>query len=507
MNLSKSRYCKGIQCPKMLWMMNHKPELFDESTLRTSVLETGNAVGDLAMGYYGEFVEVAFREHGKVAMLEDTWEYMRRALEGTGPENIAEASFDYQGNFCSVDILRVGYEGVHLVEVKSSTSLRPIYLHDMAYQTWVLTQLGIKVLSVSLMHLNSSYVRQGDLDLQQLFAVEDHTEEVMAMLPEISERVTAFKELADQGTEPACEIGEHCMKPYECGFRSWCWNQVPTPSVFDLNRVSTKKAAGLRQRGTQTFLEVLDSGMKLSYRQWVQVRAQVQNLDTIVEVPAVRQFLEGLQYPLYFLDFETIQPAVPLFEGTRPFQQIPTQYSLHVVAEPGGVPEHFEFLAQAGEDPRRSVAEHLVAGIPEGACTLAYNMSFEKGRIAEMADAYPDLADHLRSIADGMQDLMKPFVAGQYYAKAMGGSNSIKAVLPALFPDDPELDYHALEGVQNGSEAMDAFEGLADLPEDEAQQVRQQLLTYCQLDTWAMVKLWQRLCQVAGLPSYSPKLP
>ncbi len=182
----------------------------------------------------------------------------------------------------------------------------------------------------------------------------------------------------------------------------------------------------------------------------------------------------------------------------RPYQQIPTQYSLHVLREPGGELGHYEFLAEAGKDPCRAVAEHLVADIPAGVCTLAYNMTFEKGRIGELAALFPDLTEHLLAINDGMDDLLKPFNSGAYYARAMGGSNTSKHVLPALFPDDPELDYRSLDGVHNGSEAMAVYADLVNMTPEEAARTRESLLRYCELDTFAMVKIWQKLVEAVG---------
>ena len=178
MNLSKSRYTRGVQCPKMLWMEQHMPDEFDPSVMNEAVLKTGNEVGDLAMGYYGPFVEVPFDDTDYDGMIARTQE-----LLDEGTPNIAEATFSYDGNLCMVDILRVEPDGVRIVEVKSSTHINEIYYHDMAFQTWVLSMLGLNVKSVSLMHLNGAYVRHGALDLQQLFTPEDCTSAVMAMPP------------------------------------------------------------------------------------------------------------------------------------------------------------------------------------------------------------------------------------------------------------------------------------------------------------------------------------
>ena len=231
-------------------------------------------------------------------------------------------------------------------------------------------------------------------------------------------------EQPDEAAGDAC--GAHCRRArYECGYCGWCWRELPTPDVFDLEPHADEEGSGAASTGrSSSFQDLLDlSKVKLSGRQAVQVRCEAEGLDSIIDRKAVAKFLDGLSFPLYFLDFETFQPAVPPFDGVRPYQQIPTQYSLHVLREPGAELEHHESLAEAGKDPCRAVAERLVADIPMGVCTLAYNMTFEKGRISELAALFPDLADHLLAINAGMDDLLKPFNSGAYYARAMGGSN------------------------------------------------------------------------------------
>ena len=190
-----------------------------------------------------------------------------------------------------------------------------------------------------------------------------------------------------------------------------------------------------------------------------------------------------------------MQPIIPPFDYIKPYQQVPFQYSLHIIEHEGGELIHKEFLAQSdGRDPRRALAERLCQDIPMNVCSLAYNKGFEYGRINELAAIYPDLAVHLHNIADNIVDLITPFRAGHYYVPAMGGSFSIKSVLPALFPDDPSLDYHNLDSrVQNGGDAMTIFPQIKDMDPDEAEATRKALLRYCELDTLAMVKVWEKL--------------
>ena len=225
----------------------------------------------------------------------------------------------------------------------------------------------------------------------------------------------------------------------------------------------------------------------------MQLQYELEDTDAHIEPDKIKEFLDTLTYPLYFLDFESFEPAIPLYENSRPYDQIVFQYSLHYFEEEGGALQHKEFLAMPGKDPRRELAEQLCADIPLGVCTLAYNMTFEKARIKELAELYPDLADHLMDIYGNIKDLMVPFQKKQYYTKAMQGSYSIKYVLPALFPDDPALDYHNLEGVHNGSEASAAFAVMQKMNQEELMSCRVNLLKYCGLDTFAMVRVLDRL--------------
>ena len=194
-----------------------------------------------------------------------------------------------------------------------------------------------------------------------------------------------------------------------------------------------------------------------------------------------------------------MQPVIPQFVGTSPYTQIPFQYSLHYIEKKGGELKHTEFLAESGTDPRRALAERLCEDIPMNACVTAYNKAFECTRIRELATAFPDLAEHLLNIRDNIVDLLVPFQSGWYYNREMGGSFSIKSVLPAIFPNDPELDYHSLEGIHNGTEAMTIFPKIKDMRPEEREKARHDLLKYCELDTYAMVKVWEELVSVAKI--------
>ena len=496
MFLSKSRYCEGMQCPKMLWLKKNRPEEFDETILDEQVLRTGDLVGDLAMGLFGQFVEVAHSADISV-MIQRT-----RDLIEAGTPIVAEASFDFRGNFCSVDILINEPDGVVIAEVKSSTGCKENYLHDLAYQVFVLSGCGLPIKKALLVHINSEYVRQGDLDIQTLFTIEDMTQIVYSMLPAVEENIESITSVAESCTEPEINIGPYCTTPFDCGFQSHCWRHLPSPSIFDIAKLKTQTKFEAYYQGIITYPDILRSTLQLNDRQHLQIEAEVNKSPLHINSDGLRQFLHELHYPLYFLDFETFQQAIPEFDGVSPYMQIPFQYSLHIQKTRDGELEHLEYLAPSGIDPRRGLAEQLVQDIPKCSCILAYNMSFEKGVIKRLSSMYPNLSDHLLSLHDGFRDLMLPFQKMDVYSHEMAGSYSIKKVLPALCGDDPELHYDALDGIHNGSEAMSAYATLTSRTPEEAVQIRKDLLAYCRLDTLAMVKILEKLFDFAEMKRY-----
>jgi hypothetical protein len=471
--LSKSRYTAFCQCPKNLWLKVYKPEEAPVDESLQARFEQGNVVGDLAMQLFGDFKEAhAELPDGKLdlgKMVEQTKQWMQK-----GVENIAEASFAMEGHYCAVDILRKTKDGWAIYEVKSTSfpefngqeSKLEKYAPDIAYQKWVLTQCGVNVTGTYLVCLNSDYVRQGDLDIQQLFVVTDMKVLVDNEYLKVPVRVSQALKVLKSEQEPDFDLSECCMKPYGCAFLDYCKRQhgISSPSVFDLYGVgfSFKKKLDSYHQGQITFEDLRSKD--IAPIQNMQIEAALTGKE-FINPAGIRKFLEKITYPIYFLDFETMQDAVPQYDGAKVYAQITFQYSLHIKRSATADYEHREFLAPSdGSDPRRHLAEQLCKDIPKDVCTLAYNKMFECGRIRELAKLYPDLSNHLLNIADHIIDLIEPFRAGDYYVPAMGGSFSIKSVLPALFPGDPELDYHNLDDrCQNGGDAMTIFPQIKDM--------------------------------------------
>lgn len=510
MGLSKSKYTLFCQCPKALWLKTFDP---DKATVDPSVearFAAGNDVGDLAMGMFGDFVEVTVKNaDGSLdlgAMITKTQDCLAQ-----GVKNICEASFSFNDdefgtNYCAVDILHKQDGGYAIYEVKSSTGNdtpkknKPEdllkYARDIAYQKWVLEKCGIKVTGTYLVRLYTEYVLDGELDINNLFHITDMKELVAEESVKVENNVRLAVKVLAEKNEHICDIGECCKKPYPCAFWAYCSKHIPANSVFNLYKMSFNDSLKLYNQGIVTFDDV--AKVKLTDKQQIQVESTL-NDTIIINKEGIRKFLTKLSYPLYFLDFETEQPVLPKFQGTSPYQQIPFQYSLHWIEHEGGELKHTEFLGNGVDDPRRALAEQLCKDIPMDVCTTAYNKSFECTRLKELAEAFPDLAEHLLNIADHIVDLLDPFQGGYYYAPAMDGSFSIKKVLPALFPDEPALDYHNLTGgVQNGGDAMTIYPQMGTMTPEERDKTRKALLEYCRLDTFAMVKVWEKLREVSA---------
>ncbi len=492
MTLSKSLYTRAIQCPKSLWLKKYKPEvLTPPDASAQAVFDTGHAVGELACELFPGGVEVEFsREYAQMA------ESTARLLE-EGVRNIYEATFIYEGVLVMVDVLYVAEDGsVSLYEVKSSTSVKEIYLHDVSVQYYVLRGLGMRVKSANVIHIDSSYVRGEELELERLFCVVDVTAEVQKLQEQIPQRLAEWEEyLSDTQNEPDIDIGYHCNKPYECDAKAYCWKvqrNIPDYSIFNIFNLGSKKQVALYAQGIVD-LDDIPEDFEMTAKQKAKV-AQYKNGMIHIDTEKIQAFLSELDYPLYHLDFETFQQAIPEWRGIKPFMQIPFQYSLHIEYADSRL-EHREFLAEAGQDPREALVRRLIADIPRDVTVLAYNMSFEKRVLRNLAEQFPHHAEHLMAIHDNIKDLMLPFQKGWYTTPQMQGSYSIKYVLPALVPEMAAA-YQELDGVQNGGEAMRAFARMSQLEGRELEKMREALLAYCKLDTLAMVKVLEVLKRV-----------
>lgn len=483
-NVSKSRYIRAVQCLKMYWMDRMKPQEYDDSVVDEAVLETGNEVGMLALELFPN-ISVVDWDADKAKMIEQTEEFIK-----SGSKYIAEASFAYMGRFLSVDVLEVSENGFVINEVKSSTSVKDVYLDDVAYQSYVLNLLGMNVETVNVIILNSEYTRKSELQLDKLFAIHNVTELAYQRHDAVAELLEFLSQDLDLTNEPDINIAQHCFQPYACGYFGYCTKHLPKENIFKLKNVFQRDKLKMYNSGIYSFDDVLKDHTAY-YKLRPLVKDQLAKA-LIIKKQEIEKFLGNFYYPIYYLDFETVQYAIPPYDGMSPYQQTPFQYSLHIEHQDGRL-EHKEYLAQDGIDCRKELAERLIADIPKQSCSVAYNMAFEKGIIAQLAFQYPEYYSSLMDIYNNMLDLMIPFKKHWYYNEAMQGSYSIKYILPALFPDDANLDYNNLEGVKKGNEAMSAFKNMPKMTQEEKLILRAQLLEYCKLDTYAMVKIMKKL--------------
>jgi len=486
--LSKSTFIRGCQCHKSLWLYKHRYQSRDRiSAEQQAIFDRGSKVGRLARELFPGGVDASpptpFQYDRSVAL---TAELVRDRAPV-----IYEAAFRHAGVLAAMDILVSDGASFRAFEVKSSTSVTDTYLLDAALQYFVITGSGLPLSDISIICINPDYVRSGKLDLFRLFVGKSVRSEVIGLQPWVVQKIQELSRVARAEQMPEVPIGPHCHSPYPCDFLGTCWKEVPEYSVFDIARLDDAKKFELYRSGIVSIAAVPE-GYPLSERQRLQVESERSGLGAI-DGRAIEEFVRLLHYPLLFLDFETFQPAVPLYDDSSPYQQIPFQFSLHRRERPGDEPSHVEFLAEAGPDPRDSFAEAVISAVGDAGSVLVYNQSFEVGRLSELAALFPERAAAIEGVIGRVVDLMAPFQRFDYYLPSMRGSYSIKRVLPALVP---ELSYDSL-AIGDGTAAALAFTELFEERDPERHsEIRRQLLEYCRMDTYAMVRIFDVLCRV-----------
>lgn len=487
--ISKSLYIRGLQCSKSLFLEKHNRELKAVSDRTQALFDNGNLVGDTARGLFPGGVMIPYIPYTPGKSGQD--EQVRLTCEAieSGANVIYEAAFQHNGGFSKVDILAKEKGGSWVIyEVKSGTSSDPVYLEDIAFQCHILTGAGIPVKSAYLVYINNQYVRQGELDLNELFTREDVIKFAVEREPFVIAELARQRAVLS-GDMPECSLGMHCTTPYECDFKCHCWAHIPEDSVFDLKGNGIDKFA-LHNQGIIKQADIpaeILAGMSAKQRQQVEATLKQENS---IDKGAVRALLDSLQFPLCLFDVETFISPIPLYDGMKPYQQTAFQYSLHVAEENGDI-RHHEFLAEPGIDPREPFIRCLAAHMPTTGCVVAFNKSFEVGILQALAKLYPEYGSLVNHWVSGMIDLMVPFRQRDVYFWTMKGSYSIKYVLPALCP---ELSYDGFE-IANGQAAMDAYNEMCKAKNDAEMlaAIRANLLQYCHLDTFAMVRIIEAL--------------
>jgi len=473
--LSKSRLISAWQCAKRLHLEKHHPEYGDVSSQTESLFATGHQVGAIAQQLHGteDSVEIEFDFK---TMERET----KRLIEGGADFPIFEGTFRHENVLVRVDVMIPDGDGWRVIEVKASTSVKDYHVLDCAIQDWVLRNSGIDVTSISLAHINNQFVYQGDDNYDGLLVENDLTDEVRTLEPTVIDLLVKARD-AVAGQIPDIAVGPQCTSPYECQFIQHCW---PTDTKYPITGLGGSKAklGEYVALGCRDILDVDENSITADTQRRI-YRVTCKGEPEVLD--GARQEFEALPYPRYYLDFETIGPAVPIWPGTRPYAAVPVQWSCHI-EEQGGELRHEEFLDLCGEPPMRALAEQMIECLGDSGPVLMYT-SYEKGVIEGLIGMFPDLADPLQKIVNRLWDL-HPVVKANYYHPDMLGSWSIKAVLPTI---NPEMDYSKLEGIAEGMGASDGFLEAINPDTDEARkaELEEQLRRYCRFDTEAMVEI------------------
>lgn len=483
--LSKSRITLFEQCPKRLWLSVHRPELSEQTRSVTAAMSAGHDVGQVACDLlpHGYMIEA---RAGLAAAVAET-----SALLGSGWDRpLFEATFAHEDVLVRVDLLLPTTSGWHVAEVKNTTGVKAYHLGDLATQLWVMRGCGVSIAFASIRHLDRGFMllREGAYD--GLFAdtrVDALVEPLIAARPEV---IAGARETL-RGDEPAREMGAHCDDPFPCSYKGHCGRDLPPapewPTSLLPDAAGKQVARAWSLRGVDDLLHVPAEAM--TSPKLARVHAATLSGVQYHDPAAIAAETQPWSYPRTFLDFETIQFAIPRWIGTRPFEQVPFQFSAHIEQADHSV-EHRCYLSTDGHDPRRGCAEAL-AELPATGAVIAWNASFERGCLTGLAALFPDLAAPLQSLAERLVDLL-PIARRHYYHREQRGSWSIKAVLPTLAP---ELGYDQLVDVKSGTDAQAGYvEAIspATTPARRAS-IRAALLAYCERDTLAMKIVLERL--------------
>ncbi len=488
-SLSKSRFQTGLQCPKALWLSVHRRELATPtSETQQWVFDQGSDVGRLAQQLFPGGIEVT-EDHTQGARALATTE--RLLSEGVGV--LYEPAFACAGIFARVDILVSAGDGTwDLYEVKSSTRTKDVHVTDAAVQAYAVESAGLAVRTINIVHLDSTYVYEGGAyDIPALFAIEDVTPAArtfMAHLPETVARLQAV--LA--GPEPQVRIGAQCSSPYACDFRSHCHAFLPAQHpVTELPRLREPQLHALLDLGVLSVFDVPADfpGLDPAQREAVDV---VQSGRPLVDSEELGRSLQTLVWPVYHLDFETVNPALPLWPGTRPYEVIPFQYSVHVQYGDERV-EHREYLHRTPDDPRPELARRLIGDLGTTG-SVAHYTRYERTQLAALARAVPELATDIDAVIRRLFDL-EPMIKNNARHPDAAGRSSIKAVLPAWCPDCSYVGLGINDGQSASVRYLRVVKGLAD--HGEADRTFSDLLEYCGMDTYAMVRLLSEMMRMA----------
>jgi hypothetical protein len=463
--ISKSKFMAGVQCLKRLYLLVHEPQLGSGKTAADfAIMEQGRQVGRLAQQLFPGGVLVRSGDP------EEAIRTTRELIANREAPAIFEAAFEDGGVFVRVDVLqRRRDKRWRLIEVKSTADLKEHHLDDVAIQYRVLSRSGLDVASCSLAHVNRSYVFPGgSIDPPKFFHVRNLTRRVERLQPKLTFQLRSELRVLAMSSAPEIPTGPHCTNPVTCEFYDYC---NPVRQNDHVSRIPRIHASAVEDDIQPRAATSVQTGQP-----WFS--------------PELAAKLEKLEYPVYFLDFETVNPAIPRFAGMHPYDHLPFQWSLHIQRELGAEPEHHEFLAEDRSDPRREFIAALCDALGECGGIVVYNQHFESSRLSELAEWLPEYAERINGIQARLYDLL-PIIRNHVYHPAFAGSYSLKSVLPALVPQMSYEGMAVADGVDAGLAWESLIRGIGDQAERE--RLRKALLDYCRQDTLALVKVLRQL--------------
>ncbi|HEX9255170.1 MAG TPA: DUF2779 domain-containing protein [Candidatus Angelobacter sp.] len=486
--ISKSKYLCGLQCHKLLWhAYNAKHLIPGPDAGQQAIFDQGHEVGELSRQLFPGGAEVA-------QGIEDFDEILaasKQAVKQRCP--LYEADFAFNGGYARADILNPAAHGLwDLIEVKSTACVKDVHLYDLAFQTYVLAGAGLRLRRCIVAHINSGFVRNGTIDPHEFFVLEDVTGQVSGMSRDVESRLDDMFSTIRLGRHPDIVIGRHCDDPYPCPLHDLCWGHLPESDVTTLYR-GGKKGLRLLQDGIAA-LKDIPNDFKLTDDQEIQ-RQAARTGQPHVDKRAIARFLRRIKFPASYLDFETFGTAIPLFDRLRPYQQVPFQFSLHVLRSKNAALEHHSFLADGKADPRPEFMRCLGDVLPRQGSVVAFNAPFELGRLKECSELLPEFRPCVAGIKRRIVDLLLPFRRFHYYHPQQNGNASMKAVLPAL----TGRGYDQLAIQDGGMASQEFLRGhFGSVTDEERERVRRQLEEYCGLDTMGMIQIVDALRDAAG---------
>ena len=488
--LTKSDFVKYIQCPKYLWLWKHRKDLIPEE-----INENLQKIFD--EGYHIESYAYKLFPGGVNAQVEGFKESISLTKELMAKKTpiIFQPTISGRELFCRGDIIKLNAYGESwdIYEVKSATSVKDINIHDLAFQKICFESVGHKIGKIHLVCINNQYVRHGDIEPEKLLQIEDVTEQVQYLEEEIKIEIAKALKIINQPDEPITRILKQCNDPYDCTFIDYCWKDIPDHSIYEIAGGLTETKLNLLLDDGILEIKDIPPGIIVSIAGMRHHHA-VKHEEVHIESENIQEELAQLQYPLYFLDYETYAPGVPLFDGYRPYQRMTFQFSLHVQETPSSPLKHHAYLAKDWEDPSLGLATELKNLIGPTGNVIAWNMGFEKGCNSEMGERYPEFLGFFEDINNRMFDLMMVFKKGYYVHKDFHGSASLKKVLPVLVP---ALSYGDL-AIHEGGTASNQWGEMIKLEtsQEAKSETYNNLLKYCELDTLAMVRILEELRKV-----------